>query len=464
MNHQPVAGGRDLARFVTQFDPRSLDAADIERLTLLVMDHLGVALRGMRRQEACMLRKWASRHAAPGATILLGGSGTADPSIAAFVNAAAAHTGEMDDTHDESLSHPGAVVIATALALAPALNTTGLDFLAAIAMGYEVMARTGMAVRAAAIASNGFHPTGVLGGFGAAATAARLFRLPYEDLLAAWGLVLSAAGGSMQFSEEASASGVKQLHAARAAQEGIRAVDMVMHGIRGPIRAIEGRYGACQLFGGKPDFSRLDTTLSTQLQIHQVTIKLYPSCRMCHSAIDALRQCTDNFTLDWKTIERIQIFGPAKLLAQHMQRRPQSMSAAQYSLPYTVAAALRFRGESIEPFEHWNLNDEETLTLLDKVAVVLDPCLDHAFPAHLGSKVALTLTNGTLREATVLDSRGTPWRPLTDAEVTSKFTALTSQAGITQSHISQLETAVRATREAPNLGQLQMALASANNQ
>lgn len=320
------------------------------------------------------------------------------------------------------------------------------------------MARVGMASRAECVARNGFHPSGIFGGFGAASVAAKLFRLSQDQILSAWGLVLSSASGSMQFSEEADTSAVKQLHLAHAAQAGMTAAELVIHGIQGPRHAIAGRYGICRLFSDNPNFEQLDRPLFAPLQIHDVVIKLYPSCRMCHAAIDALRQCTDDFSLSWKMVRRIRIFGPAKLLSQHMQRRPRSMSAAQYSLPYTIAAAIRFGGESIEPFFDVNLDDQNTLDLVDKVDVLTDACFDAAFPAHIGSKVELHLIDGTMRRAAILDSRGTIANPALDEDFTNKFSNLMMQATVEQSQIEKIQAETQALPYANDLSGLLSAL------
>jgi len=93
-----------------------LAADDIEQVKRLVLDHVGVAYRGATLAWGLALTSWAETLGSQGPCVLFANPLRAAPSVAALVNATAAHGMELDDTHDESITHPGAVVIATALA------------------------------------------------------------------------------------------------------------------------------------------------------------------------------------------------------------------------------------------------------------------------------------------------------------------------------------------------------------
>ena len=214
---QPAAADRDRTRLLAEemsgLAYEALAPEDVEQVKHLLLDHVGVAWRGSDMPWSRALASWAATLGNGSGSAIVGTPARAAPSIAALVNAAAAHGMEFDDTHDESLSHPGAPVIATALAAGTATGAAGEAVIAAIVAGYEVMARAGMAAGAADIIEHGFHPTALFGGFGAATAAAKLYGLDAAGMAQAWGLVLSAAGGSMQFSQDASGTTVKRLHA-----------------------------------------------------------------------------------------------------------------------------------------------------------------------------------------------------------------------------------------------------------
>ena len=66
--------------------------------------------------------------------------------IAALLNGAYAHKLDFDDTNQIQTGHPGAPVIAAALAEAERLDASGASFLEALAVGYEVCCRVGGAI------------------------------------------------------------------------------------------------------------------------------------------------------------------------------------------------------------------------------------------------------------------------------------------------------------------------------
>ena len=79
------------------------------------------------------------------------------------------------------------------------LTLSGLGLLEAVVVGYEAMARAGLAVGPVSHMLAGFHPTSMSGVFGAAAAAGHLRRLDAAGLNHAFGIAASLASGTMEF-------------------------------------------------------------------------------------------------------------------------------------------------------------------------------------------------------------------------------------------------------------------------
>ena len=467
---EPAAGDRDrtrlLAEEMTDLSYGALAPEDVEQVKRLLLDHVGVAWRGSDMPWSRALAGWAATlgNGTGGGSgcVIVGTPERAAPSIAALINAAAAHGMELDDTHDESLSHPGAPVIATALAAGSATEASGEALIAAIVAGYEVMARVGMAAGADEVIERGFHPTALFGGFGAATAAAKLYGLDAAGMEKAWGLVLSAAGGSMQFSQDASGTTVKRLHAGYGAQHGTMAAEHARLGIAGPARAFDGRYGLCALFGVRPRPARLERRAGERFQIHRISLKPYPCCRLFHSTIDALREVTEDFSTPDEAIAGIKVGGPEIMVSQRMLRRPQSVMAAQYSLPYALGASIVCGPGRYEGYEGERLADPRILALADRVDAVADGSMQAAFPAHFGSWVELAAPDGTCRRTEVLDSRGTPARPLTAESIADKIGGLLAALGHAP-EVADLADAVWSLEEPGSLADLSALLCAPSN-
>lgn len=415
---------RALADWVAAREYLDLHETDVEQLEILLLDHLACVLRGAYLPWGRALVDWARTYDGSGEAILIGTELRASALIAGFVNATAAHGLEYDDTHDASLSHPGAAVVAAGLAVGTEVGATGHQVLRAIAAGYEVTARVGRAT-GPSVLERGFHPTALFGGFGAATTAALLHGLDATGLCDTWGLLLSMAGGSMQFSQDPRGTVVKRLHGGYAAQHGILAAQLAAHGLAGPAQALDGVYGLANLFGSVD--RRIEWLVPQQgdrLAINQISLKPYPCCRLFHSSIDALRDILGTLPCDVQNVAAIAVGGPKVLPLQHMMRRPTSAMAAQYSLPFCLGVAAVRGPHGEEAFEEARLGDDEVLAVADRVQCVADEAMERAFPEHFGTWVEVRFNDGSSVRRERLDSLGTPAYPMSRGDVLDKFRRL----------------------------------------
>lgn len=413
---------RALADMALAFTPQTLSSQDVLQMQRLLLDYFGVTFGGAERPWVAALHTWAKNFQGTGRARIVASELATAPQIAALVNGAAAHSFELDDTHDGSMSHPGSVVISAALAVAAERGSRADEFLAAVVAGYEVIARVGRAAGANRVIAAGFHPTPLFGVFGAATAAGKLLGLDATGLCRAWGHALSLTAGSMQFSQETAGAEVKRMHAGYGAQNGVIAAQFAMAGIEAPHSAIDGRYGFLPLYGQSPDYEAL--TASGPAAIHEISLKPYSCCRLLHSMIDGLREVTDNFSIPFERIESIRVTGPSKLPQQHVIRRPGTPMAAQYSLPFTVGATLAFGPHRFDAYESANLGNADVLRWGDKVEVGEDAEFERLYPEHFGTHTQLRLAGGEVRTARVLDSKGTPANPMPMGEVAAKAQGL----------------------------------------
>ena len=396
----------------------------VERAKDLVLDHLGVALHSANLPWSKIVRDYADATGDKAESTLYGRSERVGRRVAALANGTAAHGIELDDTHDESFSHPGTVVIPAALAVAEARNATGRDFLTAVIAGYEAQCRTGAAATAAM--SKGFHGTAVSGVFGATAATASLLKSSGQQLESAFGLAVSMASGVMQFTEDPEGNMVKRLHGGLPAHNGILAAELAAAGLRGPREGIEGRYGFVRMFAHTDDASRVTRKLGESWEIDQISVKLYACCRMFHAFVDAIRECRSDSGVRTEDIETAEIVGPQMLLEGRMQYRPRSVMSAQYSLPYAVAATLLLDPQDPRSFSEESMIRPDVLAIMDKVTGTADPELDRLLPAKYPGGVRFTLKDGRVVARTLFDSVGTPERPLDRDGIASKFRTLTA--------------------------------------
>jgi 2-methylcitrate dehydratase PrpD len=114
------------------------------------------------------------------------------------------------------------------------------------------------------------------------------------------------------------------------------------------------------------------------------------------------------------------------MIDTHMEYRPASTMAAQYSLPYACAAAIVLDPTSPGSFDVDVLDRDDVLRIADLVRPVIDNELEALFPRKMGGGVRIRLRDGRELTSTVIDSRSSPDRPIGRTDVQNKFTQLTS--------------------------------------
>jgi 2-methylcitrate dehydratase PrpD len=414
----------DLAVELTALQTGDLTQDDTLQLQKLILDHIVVAIAGSVQPWGRMLTTWAERHGAVGNAPLIGSGRMVGAATAGLVNGTSAHGYELDDTHDASMSHPSVAVITAALAIGSELGSPGRDILPAIVAGYEAMGRIGIAANALGVLTHGHHPTCLFGPFGAAATASKLMGLDSDGMARAWGLALSMASGVNQFAFEPKGTMVKRMHGGIPAQNGIIAAQLAEIGVAGPIQALDGPLGFFKVFGRDPDPSRLKKKAHEPFEIHNISVKPYSCCRKFHSLIDALEQATDGFHIDTGSIARIRVHSPETAIAGHQMTRPDSVMAAQYSMPYIVGATMAYGPSRFDAYGDDFHADRRILDIVDRVEVVHEAAFDPMVPPKMPHAVDLELKDGSVKSVSILDSLGTPERPLSHTGVVDKARAL----------------------------------------
>ena len=344
------------------------------------------------------------------------------PQMAAFANGNMGHGFEIDDVHDESLTHPGVAVVPAALAVAEETHSSGEELLLSIVMGYELISRVGLGVGSVSHMLGGFYPTGTNGVFGAAAAAGRLLKLTAEQLTYAMGTAGSFASGIVEYS--VSGGMVKRLHAGRAAEGGVTAAYLARNGFTGPTTVLEGKFGYCRTFSRAPDLPRLLENLGSEYKIRQITVKPYFCCSDIHPVIDALLDIKRENTVSLGDVEHILVESTTKLFELNSIPGHTSMMAAQYSVPFTAALVLTREIKDPAIYHEGILQESVLQALQDKVEMRAIPEFDALYPRTIAARVTITLQNGKKLVATNRGATGSIHKPMSKVDIEEKFMRL----------------------------------------
>jgi 2-methylcitrate dehydratase PrpD len=416
---------QELALWAVQLRPADLPFDVIELAKDCLLDHVAVSLHGMRQPWSGFVANQVEVEAGAAHASVYGRGVRVPARAASLANGTAAHAFELDDWHGASLAHLGACVIPAVLAVAERHHLSGARVLAAIVAGFEVMARCGMSVVPSVI-SRGFHPTGTHGPMGAAAGVANLLKLTPEQATSAIGIAVSCAAGLMEFSRDAQGMMVKRFHAGRAAEAGVLAADLALRGMTGPKSALEGRFGYSHVFSEAPKPELLTRALGQDFEIRHNNIKLYACCGAMHAAIDAVDEMMAEHRFAQDDVASIVFGGNQVHVSRHSGASPDSVMAAQYSMPYAIAVALTGRALDPRMFDEGAYSDPALLRLAGLVRVELHPEVEKAYPDSLGAHLRITLKDGRALQKLRLQARGTGDDMIGRAEILKKSVSLCS--------------------------------------
>jgi 2-methylcitrate dehydratase PrpD len=442
-----------LAGFTASLTFDDLPPAVVDSVRLRVLDVLGIALAASGQDFVPALHAAFEAWHARGDCTVLGGKLGAPPPLAALANGTLAHGLDFDDTHAASITHASAVVLPAVLALAESEGADGRSAVTAAVAGYEAIARLGMAAPGA-FHARGWHATSACGPFAAALAAGKVLRLGPAPLTAAVGLAGSFASGLMEYLHDGTWS--KRVHPGWAAQGGVVAASLARGGFTGPATILEGRFGFYRAFLDCAPDARVFETLGQEWETPRIGFKPYPCCHLLHAFLDcalALRQAHAPAPEAIAQVECLVPAGEIPIVCEPREAklRPRTAYDAQFSLPYSVAAALLDGRVEIDTYGPERLADERRLALAARVVHVVDT--DSRFPEGFPGWIRLHLADGRVLQAREPDGRGGPGRPLPASAIVEKFRANAGRT-LPAARVDELQAAALAIDTLGDVGML----------
>jgi 2-methylcitrate dehydratase PrpD len=391
-----------------------------------------------------------------GSHILGHGDETA-PALAALANGAMAEGLLFDDTHNETIIHVSAPIVATALALGEATKASGATLLAAIVGGTELTCRIGL-VAPGQFHKRGLHPTGIIGTLGAALTASRLLGLDVAQARHALGIAGSFAAGINESWTDG--SWTQLLHPGWAAHAGIAAATLAKSGYTGPGTVLEGRFGLFRTHVQDPehrfDFERLFAGLGEEWETLRLSFKPYPCAHVIHPFLDALVAIRARHGIAAKDVQRItcpiaEYMIPVVAAPVEEKQRPAGEAQARTSLQYSLAELLHLGRLGADGFREASVRDPAILDLARRVEIVIDK--DAPGTRYFKGWVIVETRDGRRLEHIEKFNRGSADNPMSRADVLVKFRD-NVRLMLPAERAGAIEEAVAALDEAPSLDRL----------
>jgi 2-methylcitrate dehydratase PrpD len=301
-----------------------------------LLDYVACTLAGSKEElTEILLAEAQEQGGAPTATVI-GHAARLPVLSAALVNGAASHALDFDDVNMAMTGHPSVVLLSALLALAEERGSSGRDVLTAFVAGYELQCRLGLLLAPGHYNVLGFHATGTLGSFGAAAACAHLLGLDAEKFATALGIAgTQAAGLKSMFGTMC-----KPLHAGKAAYHGLLAARLARRGFtsRGDVLACAQGFARTH----SPDFNPAEALAEPPggFHIRNNLFKYHAACYMTHAPIEAARKLREQHDLVPEQIASIRLSLDESCDRVCNIPAPRTGLEAKFSLRLTTAMAL----------------------------------------------------------------------------------------------------------------------------
>ncbi len=417
MNEQPPAVSdaispvmAELSAYMANVLSQDIPSEVAEKGRHHLLDTLGAMVSGSALKPGRLVIEYvrdqggAAQASVPGSNIVTSAVN------AALAGGITAHADETDDSHPESFSHPGCGVVPAALAMAEHHGRSGRDLLRATVFGYDLAARSTMAIGPDRLYHQNHHSTHSFAAlFGAAGAAAVLAGLDADQCRWALSYTAQQASGIACWARDEEHVEKAFDFGGMGARNGVAAATMVAAGFTGVDDVFSGPRNFFAAFGGEPE--GLVRELGACFEVINTHIKKWSVGSPIQAPLDALEFLIQDHSLTAADIARLQV----RICAQEADVTD-NRNMPDICLQHCLAVLLIDGGLNfVTSHQYDRMADPAVLALRARMELVSDPDL----PRREG---IVTVTTADGREVTrhVPHVRGTAKNPMTRDEVDAK--------------------------------------------
>ena len=380
------------------------------------LNWLGVAIGASHHPSVDMVLELANEIGGPPQVTILGRNIKTDMQFASLINGMSSHIFDFDDTILNTVLHPSAPVWPAVLAVAEHNNLTTKEALEAFVIGCEVEQRIALAICPSHY-ERGWHVTGTVGAFGAAAAVGKLLKLDHLQMTNALGLAAAQPTGL----REMFGTMTKPFHPGKAAANGLLSALLAQKGFTSSLAPLEAKRGFGQVLSENPNFDVIIEPWGNKWQILENSYKPFACGIVTHPGIEAGINLKDIHNINPADIDEIVVEVHPLVLELTGKETPQNQLEAKFSIFHCVAAGIIFGKASEAQFADNIVLREDVVNLRKKIKVIINNSL-------MEDQVLLhaKFNKGNTINITIEHAIGSKDKPMTNTELEEKFIELTS--------------------------------------
>ncbi|HEX3244607.1 MAG TPA: MmgE/PrpD family protein [Chloroflexota bacterium] len=437
----PESVTQRLAEWASQLTYDQIPAEVRREARRCLLDYLGVTLGAADEDAPRIARQTAELLGGNAQATILGTTQKTSLVQAALVNGIASHVLDFDDTHIITVLHPTGPAMSGALPVAEWQHASGRDLITAFIAGFEVEARIALSICPEHY-DRGWHVTGSVGMFGAAAAAGRLMGLDAHQMNMALGIAASQPTGL----REQFGTMTKSLHSGKTASNGVQSAIMASLGYTASEKALEALRGFCNVVSDKQDYAPIVEKLGESWEVFGNGIKPYSCGVVIHPSVDAVREMRNKHRLTADKVQSIHARVHPLVLELTSKRNLKVGLEGKFSVFYAMAVALVEGTARQRQFSDDLVVRPDLVELYGKIDATADDAIRQE-----ESEVTATLTDGSQLVVHVPWATGTPQNPISDEDLEAKFRDLVGPY-ISESAADQTISIVKALDDLNDVG------------
>ena len=383
-----------------------------------IMDTISCMLAGSRGPSALALLEVAQSWGGVPESTVTGHDVKLPAYLATMVNCGMVHQHDFDDTHDTAVCHPTSASLNAALSTAESVGgVDGKTLLAAIAIGVDIQCRLALALKGT-LWDYHWVRAPMVGIFGAAVSAGKIYKLDAEGMHNAMGLSLPQVAGTLE-SVTGVRSAVRTMRDGLIYKDAILSAKLASRGVRGEDRVFDGPYGLYAAYF-RSDYERsvLTHELGQRFEGANVSLKPWPFCRHTHGTLTALLEILQEAgNAEVKDVLLRVGSGNARICQKAW---PTTSIDALCNLVFACSVAMVHKAVPLEAVETAALNSPATVAAAKKIRFEVDAKMEKYGTIEPGN-VSVTFADGRTVERYVDRALGHPTNPMSIPQIRAKM-------------------------------------------
>ena len=409
-----------LSEYISSDQAAQLPPAIVDRAKIHILDTLGAIVSGSLLKPGKLIIDFVRADGGlPQASVIATDIKTTAVN-AALANGAMAHADETDDTHFPTVTHPGSIVIPASLAIAEKEHCSGREFIAAVVLGYDVLCRVSKALDRKWMQERCIHAGSISAGFGAAAAASRLLKLPAKKVRYALAFAGTQACGLTTWRDDPEHIDKALCHSGIPARNGVSAALWASGGMTATEEIFEGPNNLLNAFAETPHPEEIIRGLGSRYEIVDTGIKVYPAGQPMQATLTGYFRLVKDHGLQPQDISKITVRLPESQ-SQTINDRHMPDINCQYLLAVAMVDG-KVDFQNSHDFER--MHDPQVLELKKRVEIVADVELTKIHPAVRSAIVEIVTFDGRHLKTLLDRVPGAPYNPLSADEAEAKSHSL----------------------------------------